>query len=98
MHAFTFNAIKLHYGAFSDLPFYLTYQKSFGAPSHVTGVKQATAMIIQMHVSNMLLVRSSMKSAISSTNTIVAPYNVTMTHTGKQNCLNISYVICYLFS
>ena len=49
------------------------YQKSFGAPSQVTGVNTATAMIIHKHVVNVLLVKSNKKSAIISTKTIAAP-------------------------
>ena len=59
----------------------LFYQKSFGAPSQVMGVKIATATIIHKHMVRVLFDRLYINPAINSMKTIAAPYRVAITHT-----------------
>ena len=59
------------------------YQKSFGAPSQVMGVKIATATIIHKHMVRVLFDRLYINPAINSMKTIAAPYRVAITHTRK---------------
>ena len=56
------------------------YQKSFGDPSHVKGIKNTAMMTIHSHKPRCSLVKSSSRDpsncAISTINTVPAPYRV----------------------